>query len=171
MRGFTRAFIVAALALLAPAAAFAQASITGTVKDASGAVLPGVTVEAASEVLTEKVQTTVTDGNGRFQLVDLRPGAYVVTFVLPGFNTYRRDGITLAGSAAATVDADLRVGALEETVTVTGEAPVVDVRTTTRQQVLNAEVIDALPTARHYVALARIIPGAVDGGNDVRGTS
>jgi hypothetical protein len=168
MRGFTRAFIVAALALFAPTAAFAQTSITGTVKDASGAVLPGITVEAASDVLTAKVRTTVTAGNGRFQLVDLRPGAYVVTFALPGFNTYRRDGITLAGSAA-TVDADLRVGAVE--VTVTGEAPVVDVRTTTRQQVLNAEVIDALQTARDYVALARVIPGPVGGGNDVRGTS
>ena len=92
-------------------------------------MLPGVTVEAASDVLIEKVRTAVTDGNGRFQLVDLRPGAYVVTFTLPGFNTVKRDGITLSGSARSPVDAELRVGALEETVTVTGETPIVDVQT------------------------------------------
>src|SRR5215204_6895611 len=91
--------LVVLMFVLAPATAFAQASITGMVRDSSGAVLPGVTVEAASPVLIEKVRTTVSDGNGRFQLVDLRPGAYVVTFTLPGFNTVRREGITLGGSA------------------------------------------------------------------------
>src|SRR5689334_19023936 len=115
MRGFRGTFIVLALTLLVPAAAYAQASIIGTVKDTSGAVLPGVTVEAASPVLIEKVRTAVTDGNGRYQLVDLRPGEYTVTFTLTGFNTFRRDGVTLSGSGVTQVDAELRVGALEET--------------------------------------------------------
>ena len=118
-----------------------------------------MTVEAASAVLIEKVRVTATDGNGRFQLVDLRPGAYVVNFTLTGFNTFRRDGVVLSGSSSVTVDAELRVGALEETVTVTGESPIVDVRSTTRQQVLDAEVIDALPSSRNYTELARLIPG------------
>ena len=172
MRGLTR-FVVIALALFAPAAAYAQASIAGTVKDTSGAILPGVTVEAASDVLIEKVRTVVTDGNGRFQLVDLRPGAYVVTFGLTGFNTFRRDGITLTGSGTVTVDAELRVGSIEETVTVTSEAPVVDVRSSTRQQVLDSDMIAALPSARSYVTLGRLIPGTVGTGqasNDVGGS-
>ncbi|NOT45951.1 MAG: carboxypeptidase regulatory-like domain-containing protein, partial [Acidobacteria bacterium] len=160
MRSLSR-FVVAlvwAAVVLAPSLVFAQASITGTVRDTSGGVLPGVTVEAASPVLIEKVRTVVTDGNGRYQIVDLRPGAYTVTFSLPGFNTVLRDGVTLAGSAAVSVDADMRVGALEETITVTGEAPVVDTQTLTQQAVINADTIDALPSARNYFGLARMIP-------------
>ena len=91
--------LAGALVLLVPSLALAQASITGAVKDTSGAVLPGVTVEAASPVLIEKVRTAVTDGNGRYQIVDLRPGTYTVTFTLPGFNTVKRDGVALSGSA------------------------------------------------------------------------
>jgi hypothetical protein len=169
MRAIHTAFLALAYALAAPAAALAQASITGTVKDTSGAVLPGVTVEASSNVLIEKIRIAATDSNGRFQLVDLRPGAYVVNFTLAGFNTYRRDGVVLSGSSTVTVDAELRVGALEETVTVTGESPIVDVQTTTRSQVLNAEIIDALPSSRNYTELARLIPGTVGGGTDVGG--
>ena len=148
-----------AVLVLMPSLVFAQATLTGTVKDTSGAVLPGVTVEAASPALIEKVRTAVTDGNGRFQLVDLRPGAYTVTFTLAGFNTFKRDGITLSGSGATNIDAELRVGALEETVTVTGEAPVVDTQSLTQQRVLNADTIDALPSARNYFGIARMIPG------------
>ena len=169
MRAFHRAILAAALALAAPVTVFAQASISGTVKDNTGAVLPGVTVEAASDVLIERVRATITDGNGRFQLVNLRPGAYVVNFTLTGFNTFRRDGIVLAGSAAATVDAELRIGAVQETVTVTAESPIVDVQSTTRQQVLTADTIDALPSSRNYLELARLIPGTVGGGADVGG--
>ena len=93
-----------------PSLAAAQATITGVVRDTSGGVLPGVTVEAASPVLIEKVRTTVTDGEGRYQITDLRPGAYTVTFSLSGFNTFKRDGITLAGAGAVAVDAEMRVG-------------------------------------------------------------
>jgi hypothetical protein len=161
-----KALLVAMFVLLiVPAAARAQASLTGIVKDTSGAVLPGVTVEAASDVLIEKVRTAVSDSSGRYQLVDLRPGTYVVTFTLTGFNTFKREGVTLSGSAATTVDAEMRVGALQETITVTGEAPVVDTHMLTQQRVLNSEVVNSLPSARNYVTLARMIPGTNASGN------
>ena len=103
-------FSIACLVLV-PAAAYAQASIAGVVRDTSGAVLPGVTVEAASPALIERVRSVVTDGTGQYKVVDLRPGTYSVTFTLPGFSTLKREGIELAGSFTATVNADLRVGA------------------------------------------------------------
>src|SRR5438094_5756071 len=107
-----------------PSAAFAQASITGTVKDTSGAVLPGVTVEASSPVLIEKVRSAVTDSAGLYRIVDLRPGTYSMTVSLPGFATIRRDGIEVTGSVTLTIPFDLKVGAVQETVTVTGASPV-----------------------------------------------
>src|SRR5690348_16399029 len=120
-----RVFVGIVCVALFPVAAYAQASITGTVKDASGAVLPGVTVEAASPALIEKVRTAVSDGSGQYRIENLRPGAYTVTFTLPGFSTVKREGIELTGTFVATVKADLRVGTLEETITVTGETPTV----------------------------------------------
>src|SRR5258706_3650769 len=147
MRGLSRLIAALALTLVVPAVAYAQASISGTVKDASGAVLPGVTIEAASDVLIEKVRTTQTDSAGRYQLIDLRPGNYVVTFSLTGFSTIKRDGVELTGSGTANVDADLKVGAVAETMTVTGENPIVDTRSVTRQQVLSADMIDSLPSS------------------------
>src|SRR5438067_2675079 len=108
------------LLVLVPALAFAQASITGVVKDASGAVLPGVTVEASSPALIEKSRTAVTDSTGQYRIVDLRAGTYSVTFTLTGFSTVKRDGIELSGSFTAAVNADMKVGALEETITVSG---------------------------------------------------
>jgi hypothetical protein len=156
--------------ILLPSQALAQGTIGGTVKDTTGAVLPGVTVEAASPVLIEKVRTTISDGSGRYQIIDLRPGTYTVTFTLPGFNTVKRDAVAVAGSGTVAVDADLRVGALEETVTVTGETPVVDTQSITQQRVLNSEMVDALPSARNYFGLARMIPGTLGGGNDVGGS-
>ena len=150
MRVVLRYVAVLIGAVLLPSFAFAQATLTGTAKDSSGAVLPGVTVEAASPALIEKVRSAVTDGSGRYQLTDLRPGAYTVTFTLPGFNTVKRDGVALTGSGVVVVDGEMRVGSLEETITVTGEAPVVDVQSLTQQRVINAETIDALPSARNY---------------------
>src|SRR6476619_1196804 len=97
---------------LLPVAAYAQASITGVVKDSSGAVLPGVTVEASSPVLIEKSRSTVTDGSGQYQIINLLPGTYTVTFTLSGFNVFKRDGIELSGSFVATLNADMRVGAI-----------------------------------------------------------
>ncbi len=103
------------------------------VRDTSGAILPGVTVEAASPALIEKVRSVVSDGSGQYRIENLRPGAYSVTFTLPGFATVRREGIELAGFFVATVNAELRLGAMEETITVTGESPSVDVQSTLRQ--------------------------------------
>src|SRR5687767_12979418 len=121
--GRTAALLVA-LALL-PQAAAAQSAIAGQVKDNTGAVLPGVTVEAASPVLIEGVRTVVTDGEGRFTIINLRPGAYAVTFVLTGFSRVVREGLELPSNFTATVDVTLNVGSLEETVTVSGESPMV----------------------------------------------
>ena len=116
--------VVLACVLLVPAPVSAQqaSGIAGVVKDTSGGVLPGVTVEAASPALIEKVQTAVSDGEGRFNFTNLRPGTYAVTFTLPGFNTFKRDGVVLTAGFTATVNAEMPVGALEETITVTGAA-------------------------------------------------
>ena len=168
LRHMRRMLSVIAVAIAFPSAAFAQASIAGVVRDTSGAVLPGVTVEAASPALIEKVRSAVSDGNGQFRITELRPGTYTVTFSLAGFSTVRRDGVVLQGETTAQVNADLRVGSLEETITVVGEAPVVDTQSTTRQQVLSREAIDTLPTGRNYQSLGAIIPGVTsntpDGG-------
>jgi len=107
-------------ALLLPVVASAQAAISGVVRDASGAVLPGVTVEAASPALIEKVRTAVTDGTGQYAIENLRPGQYTVTFTLPGFAAVKREGIELSGTFNARINADMRVGGIEETITVTG---------------------------------------------------
>ncbi len=163
--------VLVVAALMAPSVAVAQATLAGVVKDTSGAVLPGVTIEAASPVLIEKVRTAVSDGNGRFQITELRPGAYTVTFTLTGFSTGRREGVQLSGSGTTTVDMEMRVGSLEETVTVTGEAPVVDTQSVAKQQVLSSDTVNALPTARNYFGLARMIPGTSGGGNDVGGSN
>jgi len=155
---------------LVPVAAFAQASITGTVKDASGAVLPGVTVEAASPALIEKVRTAVSDGSGQYRIENLRPGAYSVTFTLPGFSTVKREGIELTGTFVATVNADLKVGTLEETITVTGETPTVDVQSVVRQRVLTTETMEELPVNRMAAFIASLIPGVNNSSVDVGGS-
>jgi carboxypeptidase family protein len=149
------------IALSAPSLALAQeaASIVGLVRDTSGAVMPGVTVEAASDALIEKTRTAVSDSAGRFAIVSLRPGTYSVTFSLTGFKTIKREGIVLSGAFAATVNADLEVGALEETVTVSGASPVVDLQSTQNQFVANQEMLDALPATRTMQGGASLVPG------------
>ena len=164
--------IATTLALLAsigfvPTAAFAQAVIAGSVKDTSGAVLPGVNVEAASPALIEKVRVAVSDGSGQYRIEDLRPGTYTVTFTLPGFSTFKREGIELTGSFTATINADLKVGALAETITVTGETPVVDVQSAKREMTLNNDVLKAIPTVRSYNAMVSVVPGVTTNLNDV----
>jgi hypothetical protein len=148
-------------ALLLPAAAAAQASISGTVQDASGGVMPGVTVEAMSPALIEKVRTTTSDGAGLYRITALRPGTYTVTFTLPGFTTVKREGIILQGTFDAQVNAELRVGAVEETVTVSGASPVVDTQNTITQTVLTKEQIAILPGSRTLKGRAALIPGVV----------
>src|SRR5881396_3278824 len=161
----TRAAAVLLVLLLLPAAAFAQAAITGVVKDASGAVLPGVIVEAASPVLIEKVRSVVSDDTGQYRIVDLRPGTYAVTFSLPGFSTVKREGIELSGTFVASVNADLKVGYLQETITVTGETPIVDVQSAKSQTTMNRDVIAAIPTSRNATGIMALIPGMATNGD------
>ena len=153
--------------VVVPTALYAQAAIAGTVKDSSGAVLPGATVEAASPALIEKVRSAATDGTGQYRIENLRPGTYVLTFTLSGFNTVKREGIELTGSFTATVNADMKVGSVAETITVTGETPVVDVQGAQRQTVLSKELIGAIPTAGTYNSLLVLVPGVFGGQQDV----
>lgn len=139
----------AALCLLVSTAASGQ-TLAGAVRDTSGAVLPGVTVEASSTVLIEKIRTAVADSSGQYQIANLPPGTYKVTFSLQGFATFVRDEVELTGSGVTTINAELRVGTLTETITVTGETPVVDVQSARQQTVLDGDVVRALPAARGY---------------------
>src|SRR6187431_3607919 len=125
-RGWLVPYSVALLLLLVPVAAEAQSAFAGVVRDTSGAVMPGVTVEAASPVLIEKVRSAVTDENGAYRIVDLRPGTYSLTFTLPGFSTFAREGVELQSNFTATINVELSVGTLQESVTVSGASPVVD---------------------------------------------
>jgi len=140
--------------------ASAQASIAGVVKDGTGAVLPGVTVEASSPALIEKARSAVTDGSGQYKIVDLSPGTYQVTFTLAGFKVVRRADIVLQGNFTAAVNTDLQVGSLEESVMVTGATPTVDVINNTTQFVVNRDILDSIPTPiRNTPARALLLPG------------
>ena len=164
-RGCARVVLVAAL-LGMPTWAQAQTaagSIAGVVRDTTGAVLPGVTVEATSPALIEKVRTAVTDGEGRYQIIELRPGTYTVTFALEGFNSVRREGIQLTTGFTAAINADLQVGSVAETITVSGQSPVVDLQNTKQQVVVTRDVIDSVPTGRSFQNLGVLIPGVTGG--------
>jgi hypothetical protein len=167
MRTLTRLVAVLTWVVLLPAAASAQGSMVGVVKDTSGAVLPGVTVEAASPALIEKVRSVVTDGTGQYTIASLVPGTYSLTFTLPGFSTVKREGIELTGTFTAKVDAELRVGTVAETITVTGETPVVDVQSTTRERVMDRQIIDTIPAGRTAYNLGVLVPGVTLGGTNV----
>jgi hypothetical protein len=172
MRTVTRVAWVFFMTLAVGPAAYAQGSITGVVKDSSGAVLPGVTVEASSPALIEKVRSVITDGSGQYKVEQLRPGLYAVTFTLTGFNTVKREGIELTGSFAASVNVELKVGAVAETITVTGASPIVDVQSSRQQRVLGSEVLDAIPTSRTQFTTAVLIPGMnLSTAQDVGGTN
>ena len=157
-----------ALGLLLPMTAAAQTSgIAGEVKDTSGAVLPGVTVEVASPALIEKVRSATTDGAGRYSITNLRTGIYSVTFTLPGFNTVKREGVELTSDFTASINGEMKVGAIEETITVAATSPIVDVQSITTRTVMTREVMDALPTGRNIQAVGIMIPGtslSVGGG-------
>jgi hypothetical protein len=156
-------FGVAAIAaigilLLAPATVRAQSAIAGQVTDATGAVLPGVTVEASSPALIEGARTVVTDSQGRYAIEALRPGIYKVTFTLQGFSVLIRDDIELVSNFTAPISAQLKVGAVEESLTVSGQSPLVDVQRTASQQVLTRDVLDALPTGRNNWSVGMTLP-------------
>ena len=146
-------------------------SVTGVVRDSSGAVLPGVNVEVSSPALIEKTRSVVTDGSGQYQIIDLRPGVYEVTFALSGFSTVKREGVELAGSFTATINVEMKVGSVTETVTVSGESPIVDVSGTTQQRVIPKEVVDAIPAGRSHQQLAVLIPGVTGTNPDVGGSN
>ena len=167
-----RGSLVVLVGLIVPMSALAQSSgIAGVVRDSSGAVLPGVTVEAASPALIEKVRTVATDSQGRYNIINLRPGTYSVTFTLTGFNTVKRDEILLSAAFTANVNADLRVGALEETITVTGESPIVDTQNVVKRQIVDRDVIEAMPTSKNWSTLGIMTVGVFSNQNDVGGSA
>jgi Carboxypeptidase regulatory-like domain len=162
---------VAALICLLPRTVVAQSSIAGSVKDPSGAVLPGVSVEASSPALIEKSRTVFTNGAGQYRIVDLRPGVYTVTFVLAGFNVVVREGIVLIADFTAPIDVELKVGAIEETITVAGQTPVVDVMSPVQQQVLTRDLLEAVPTGRNIWGTGATLNGVTLSAPDVGGTA
>jgi len=171
VRGSILAAMLALACLAAlPSAAWAQSAIAGTVRDTSGAVMPGVTVEAASPALIEGVRTAITDSNGAYRIVDLRPGIYTLKYELTGFNTQVREGFELAANFTATVNIDLTVGTLQESVTVSGASPVVDVQSNAKQQVLTRDVLSAVPTAGTIQGLGQLVVGVTLNVPDVGGS-
>ena len=159
------------IALAAPVAHAQQAAgIAGVVRDTAGLPMPGVTVEAASPALIERVRSVTTDGEGRYSIVDLRPGAYAVTFTLAGFSTLKREGVDLGSGFTATVNVTLTVGALAETITVTGASPVVDTSSVRQQETLNTRELEALPSGNIGLqTLAYVTPGFATTQADVGG--
>jgi hypothetical protein len=160
--------------ILFPGVAHAQATLAGTLRDTSGGVLPGATVEASSNVLIEGTRTAVTDDTGQYRILALPPGVYRVTFTLPGFTVVVREGVEMTGTGTITINAEMRVSNLQETITVTGETPVVDVRSTRREAVLSSDVVAALPASRGVGNLLMAVPGislqVVNSGADPRMT-
>src|SRR5712691_11429453 len=159
-----------------PGKMFAQSGMAGSVKDTSGALLPGVTVEASSPALIEKVRSATTDSSGEYKITNLVPGVYTVTFTLPGFTSYKREGIELTTNFTAQVNAELKVGAVEETTTVSGSSPLVDVQSAQVSQQVTTETVDLLPTGRAVQSIAKVLPGITisggeRGGVDVGGTA
>ncbi len=160
---------LAVLLLLWPGVAAAQSAIAGAVRDSTGGVIPGVTVEAASPALIEKVRSATTDGQGRYSIVDIRPGVYTVTFTLTGFQTVRREGVEVAANVTVPISIELQVGTVAETITVTGATPVVDLQRAGQSAVLNREVLDTLPNARNYITAGIIMPGLRSTGPNMGG--
>jgi hypothetical protein len=164
MHRVVKAVAAAAGIVLLPSLAFAQATIAGVVRDASAAVLPGASVEAASPALIEKTRTVVTDGTGQYRITDLPPGSYILTFSLPGFSTVKRDGLEVSGSGVMSVNVELRIGTVEETVTVTGESPLVDTQSVRREVVLDNDTLSTLPATRGYGSALAAVPALNSGG-------
>ena len=169
---FTGAVVVALFLVPFTASAQQASGIAGEVTDDTGGVLPGVTVEATSPALIEGVRTAFSDGQGRYNIVDLRPGTYTVTFALPGFATVIREGIVLTAGFTANIDAAMQVGGIEETITVTGASPLVDIQNVRQQQVVSDELLRTLPSSTKNVAqtLIMLVPG-ITGTTDVGGSS
>jgi hypothetical protein len=156
--------LVGVLVLL-PTVANAQATLAGVIHDTSDAVLPGVTVEVSSPVMIEKTRTALTDRNGQYRLTELPPGTYTVTASLTGFTVVKREDVEVTGSGVIVINMTMRVGTVAETITVSGETPIVDTQSARRQSVLSSETINTLPATRTYGALLSAIPGLQVQGN------
>ena len=170
MRVFNALPLAVLVVVVFTSIAAAQSQFAGQVRDESSAVLPGVSVEAASPVLIEKVRVAVTDAQGRYTIVDLRPGTYKLTFTLTGFSSVIRDAIELPSNFTATINVEMKVGSLEETITVSGATPVVDVQQVSKTVVLTRELIDSLPTTRNILTVGQMIPGIRTTVPDVGGS-
>src|SRR3989442_15220261 len=167
---FARQILVAsAFVVLIPIAASAQASIAGMVRDQSGGVLPGVSVEAASPALIEGARSVTTDEQGRYRIEGLRPGPYTLTFSLSGFASLTRTGIDVPSDMVVTVNADMKLGALAESLTVSGQSPQVDVLQASKTQVLTRDIIDALPVSRNVMSIGVLAAGVRAGTPDIGG--
>jgi hypothetical protein len=154
-----RIFVLAGTVAAWPSLAVAQSTLAGVVRDPSGAVLPGVTVEASSPALIEKTRVAQSDGEGRYAIVDIRPGVYTVTFTLVGFSTVRLEEIIVPANVSVPVNAEMKVGAVEETITVAAASPVVDVQNVGRTQVMTRDMMDDIPNARNIQAVGSLVPG------------
>ena len=166
---FGRSSLMTLVLVLFATVAFAQSSITGEVTDNTGGVLPGVTVEASSPALIEGSRVAVTDRAGRYTVIDLRPGTYTVTMTLPGFSTLVQEDISLPSNFTQLVNGELAVGGLEETITVTGESPVVDVHSARKIDVIPRELHNAIPTSRRTATTGMFAQGVRMSGPDVGG--
>jgi hypothetical protein len=171
MRQRAAALLLALGLLTLPCVSAAQVlgTVAGTVKDASGAVLPGVTVEVSSPALIEKVRSSVTDGSGQYRIINLPPGNYTITFTLTGFSNVRREGIEVSANFTATIDGELKVGAVEETITVSGESPIVDVQSSAQTRTVSAETFKEIPSSGSWIQMAALVPAIRAGNTDVGG--
>lgn len=168
------AAVLFALLGLIPSAVLAQTgAISGTVRDTGGGVLPGVTVEATSPVLIEKVRSVFTDGQGLYRVIDLRPGEYTLVFTLPGFSTVRREGVVLTADGSVNIAVEMQVGALEETIIVSGSTPLVDIQGANQQTAFTRTEIEELPTGRQWFSYLAVLPGVSRStrGQDVGGST
>ncbi len=168
-RLLTLVFVATACLMAVATTARAQSAIAGVVKDTSGAVLPGVTVEVASDALIEKTKSTTTDGGGQYRIIDLRPGMYTVSFTLTGFSTVKRDSFQLPSDFTANISVEMKVGAMEETITVTGAAPIVDVKSAAHVQVLDRDALETIPTGHTIQGIGQLIVGIQLSSPDVGG--
>ena len=171
LRQYAPALLLALGIMAVPCVSAAQVlgTVAGTVKDASGGVLPGVTVEAASPALIEKVRTAVTDGAGQYQIVNLPPGTYTITFSLTGFSTVKREGLEVRTNFTSNVDGELRIGAVQETITVTGESPIVDIQSSAQTRTMTDQAFKELPSGGSWIQMAALVPAIRAGNTDVGG--
>ena len=165
----TAMMLIMAIALCRDASAQALGTIAGGAKDNQGAVLPGVTVEVASPALIEKVRTATTDSTGLYRVVNLPPGTYTITFTLTGFNTFKREGVSVSPGFTASIDAEMRLGNIQETVTVTGESPMVDLQSAAQRRAVTDTQFKELPSGGSWIQMAALTSAVTASNRDVGG--